>query len=115
MKSDWGEQFDASVGLAFSLKAFERYRSNGVLSAEVRAIPGVRGRCQVFLEIVEGKVVSCYFIDRAGTRYPAPKELFINLEYARSGINWTFHEAPALSASHEAARLNLRKEERAGS
>lgn len=115
VKDDWGEQFDASVGLAFSLKAFERYRSNGVLSAEVRVIPGVRGRCQVFLEIIEGKVVSCYFVDRTGTRYPAHKELFINLEQIKGTINWTFHEAPALSFSHEAGQVNPRREEDAGS
>lgn len=115
MKNDWEEQFDASVGLVFSLKAFERYRSNGALSAEVRAIPGVRGRCQAFLEIIEGKVVSCYFIDRTGTRYPASKEFFINLEYTKGAISWTFHEAPALSFSHESAQIEPRREEGAGS
>lgn len=94
MKNDWAEQFDASVGLAFSLRAFERYRTSGILSAEIRAVPGIRGQCQAFLELIEGKVVSCYLTDRTGKRHLIMKDLLIKLEQAKGPFSWTFREAP---------------------
>ncbi len=95
MKTDWGEQFDASVGLAFSLRAFEMYRTSGILSAEIRAVPGIRGQCQAFLELIEGKIVSCYLVDRTGKRYLDMKESLIKLDRMKGPFNWTFCEAPA--------------------
>lgn len=94
MKTDREEQFDASVGLDFSLRAFEQYRANGVLSASVRAIPGIRGQCQVFLELVEGKVVACYVKDRTGHNFPLAKEVLLNLEQRKGFLHWTFRKAP---------------------
>lgn len=95
MKNDWTEQFDASVGLTFSLRAFERYRTNGILMAEIRAVPGIRGSCQAFLELTEGKVVACYLIDSTGKRHPIMKDLLIKLEQAKGSFSWTFYEVPA--------------------
>jgi len=93
VKKDWPEQFDASgVGLAFSLKAFELYRTSGTLSAEVRAVPGISGRCQAYLELIEGKVVSCYLINRIGTRQPFMLESLIMLDEAKGPFNWTFRQ-----------------------
>jgi hypothetical protein len=92
VKNDRGEQFDASVGLAFSLRALERYRTSGMLSAGVRAVPGIRGQCQAFLELIEGKVVACYFADHTGKRYPAAKESLLQLEQTKGPLGWIFRE-----------------------
>jgi len=92
MKKEWDEQFDARVGLAFSLRAFEIYRTSGTFSAEVRGIPGIRGHCEAYLELIEGKIVSCYLIDRAGQRYNFVKESLIKLDEAKGPFNWTFRK-----------------------
>jgi hypothetical protein len=93
VKKDRDQEFDASVGLAFSLKAFETYQTSGTLSAEVRAIPGIRGQCLAYLELLEGKVVSCYLLDRAGDRHPFMKETLIKLDETKGPFTWTFREA----------------------
>lgn len=90
MSKDWDKQFDASVGLAFSLKAFEMYRKSGTLSAEIRSVPGIRGQCQAYLELIQGKVVSCYLIDRKGERHHATKEALTQLDEGKGPFNWIF-------------------------
>jgi hypothetical protein len=93
MKKEWDEQFDARVGLAFSLRAFETYRISGTFSAEVRGIHGIRGHCQAHLELIEGKIVSCYLVDRAGQRYNFVKDSLIKLDDAKGPFSWTFRKA----------------------
>jgi hypothetical protein len=88
----WDKEFDASVGLTFSLKAFEMYRKSGTLSAEIRSVPGVRGRCQAYLELIQGKVVACYLIDRQGERQQTPKERLMQLDEEKGPFNWVFRE-----------------------
>ena len=95
MKKDLPEQFDASVGLAFSLKAFETYRISGMFSAEVRAVPGISGRCQAYLELIEGKVISCYLMDRIGERHHFMLESLIKLDEAKGPFSWTFRQTNA--------------------
>lgn len=95
MKKDWPEQFDASVGLAFSLRAFELYRTSGIFSAEVRAVPGISRRCQACLELIEGKVVSCYVISRTGARHHLMLESLIKLDEVKGPFNWTFRTGNA--------------------
>jgi hypothetical protein len=92
MKKEWDEQFDARVGLAFSLKAFETYRTSGIFSAEVRGIRGIRGYCQAYLELIEGKIVSCYLVDRAGQRYNFVKDSLIKLDETKGPFSWTFRK-----------------------
>ena len=92
MKKDWLEEFDASVGLDFSLRAFEIYRTSGTFSAEVRAIPGMSGRYQAHLELIEGKVVACYLAGRAGERHPFMLESLIKLDETKGPFNWTFRQ-----------------------
>ena len=59
---------DASLGLAFSLELFKRYRQSGVLQAEVSRIPGIRGRCTACLTLAEGEISSIYLEDRQKAR-----------------------------------------------
>ncbi len=87
------QEFDASIGLAFSLRAFEKYRKSGILSAEVRGIPGMRGQSLAYLELVEGKIVSCYVIDRNGERLLPGKELLMRLDEERGPFKWVFRAA----------------------
>ena len=105
MNKDWDEQFDASVGLDFGLRALEIYPTSGTLSAEVYAVPGIRGHCQAYLELIEGKIVSCYVIDRTGKRHPCMKDALIKLDDARGPFSWTFRKT---STSTSAAPLRER-------
>jgi|SRR5579885_582918 hypothetical protein len=90
VSKDWNSQIDLSVGLAFSLKAFEMYRKSGVLMAEVRSVPFVRGACQAYLELVQGKVVQCYLIDRKGERYRTTQDMLVQLDEAKGPFAWMF-------------------------
>lgn len=101
MDKDRDSQFDVSAGLAFGLKAFEMYRKSGILTAEIRSVPFVRGRCQAYLEIAQGKVVTCYLIDREGERHSVARETLVQLDEAKGPFGWVFHASadPALTAS----------------
>jgi hypothetical protein len=99
VKKDWEEQIDTSVGLAFSLRAFETYRTSGTFSAEVRAVPGIRGQCQAYLELIEGKIMSCYLIDRTGQRHNFAKESLIKLDEAKGPFSWTFRKTTPLTST----------------
>jgi len=101
VSKDWNSQIDLSVGLAFSLKAFEMYRKSGILMAEVRSVPFVRGACQAYLELVQGKVVQCYLVDRKGERYRTTRDMLIQLDEAKGPFSWTFQAKadPVVAAS----------------
>lgn len=86
--------FDASIGLAFSLVAFEKYRKNGVLSAELHNVPGVRGRCKGFLHLIEGKVVSCYIEDKNGQQHPIQASLLVQVDNERGPFAWALSAPP---------------------
>jgi hypothetical protein len=88
---DSGEAFDASVGLAFSLKVFETYRKSGVFSAEIRALPGFRGKSTAHVELTQGKVVACYVVDRAGERSPIRLHILLQLDEEKGPFGWVFH------------------------
>lgn len=104
MTADLGEAFDASVGLAFSLKAFETYRKSGVLSAEIRSIPGMRGKCKVYLELAQGKVTSCYLIDRTSERHSASLQMLLQLDAEKGPFGWFFHATPPPPVPHPLTR-----------
>jgi len=95
VNTGWDKEFDASVGLAFSLKAFETYRKSGMLTAEIRSVPGIRGRCQAYMELVQGKVVACYLIDRQSERHNALKEHLMQWDEERGPFGWVFRENAA--------------------
>jgi hypothetical protein len=91
--------FDASIGLAFSLMTFERYRKNGLLQAELDHVPGIRGKCKGYLQIVEGKVTSCFIEDKSGRRYQTEKNMLIRLDNERGPFEWTLQPLPAPPSS----------------
>ncbi len=93
------DRFDASAGLAFSLALFERYRKNGLLQAELHHVPNVSGRCQGYLQLVEGKVTSCYVEDKNGQRHQIDKDMFIDVDAKRGPFEWTLQPLPTPPSS----------------
>lgn len=81
---------DASLGLAFSLELFKRYRQSGVLQAEVSRIPGIRGRCTACLTLAEGEISSIYLEDRQKQRYSSDKDTLCRLDKERGPFEWRF-------------------------
>lgn len=106
------EHFDASIGLAFSLTAFERYRKNGLLQAELHHVPGIRGRCQGVLQLVEGKVISCYIEDKDGHRHSTQTSILVQLDNERGPFDWTLTSLPAPTPSTPQATFPPRSEAR---
>jgi hypothetical protein len=64
-KELWNEPLDMSVGLEFSLPMLERYQRNGLLQAEIRHVPGIKGPCLASIQLVQGKITSC-FVEKNG-------------------------------------------------
>ena len=93
------EHFDASIGLAFSLTAFEKYRKNGLLQAELHHVPGIRGRCKGYLELIEGKVASCYIEDKDGHHHSIQVSILIQLDNEIGPFDWALTPLPAPSSS----------------
>lgn len=99
--------FDASLGLAFSLSVFERYRKNGLLQAELYHVPGVRGRCMGYIQLVEGKVTSCYVETRSGERQPTALSTLTTVDIERGPFEWKLIPLPAPpSPTPPTARFN---------
>ncbi|GLV57140.1 hypothetical protein KDH_39780 [Dictyobacter sp. S3.2.2.5] len=95
------DYIDASLGLAFSLGVFERYRRNGLLQAnDLRHVPGIRGRCTGYLQLVEGKVTACYVQEQNGKRHPITIDVLIRLDGERGPFQWVLHPLPAPPTSH---------------
>lgn len=90
------ELLDASIGLAFSLAAFERYQKTGILQAELHHVPGIHGRCQGYLQVTQGKVVSCHIEDKNGQRHTTQLRILLQLDEERGPFSWVFAEAPPL-------------------
>lgn len=88
-------RFDASTGLAFSLSLFERYRKNGLLQAELHHVPHIPGHCQGYLQLVEGKVTSCYVEDKDGRRHLVSKQTLIDVDEKRGPFDWNLQPLPA--------------------
>lgn len=91
--------FDASIGLAFSLSAFEMYRKNGLLQAELHHVPGIRGRCTGYLQLIEGKVVSCYIEDKDGHKHLTQLNRLIQLDNERGPFDWMLTLPPSPAAT----------------
>jgi hypothetical protein len=88
-------RFDASIGLAFSLVLFEKYRKNGLLHAELHHVPHIPGHCWGYLQLVEGKVTSCYVEDRNGQRHMVSKQVLIDVDEKRGPFDWSLQPLPA--------------------
>lgn len=82
------EPLDASIGLAFSLSLFERYRKSGILHAELHHVPGIRGTCTACLELVEGKLTACFVKDHRGLNRPIEKAVLIRMDNERGPFEW---------------------------
>jgi hypothetical protein len=88
-------RFDASTGLAFSLVLFEKYRKNGLLHAELHHVPHIPGYCRGYLQLVEGKVTSCYVEEENGQRHLVSKQTLIDVDEKRGPFDWSLQPLPA--------------------
>lgn len=88
---------DASLGLAFSLELFKRYRKGGMLQAELPRMPGVRGSCQAFLHLVDGEIISVYVEDKQMQRYSSDKETLCRLDREKGPFEWILISQPVAS------------------
>lgn len=87
------DPLDVGVGLAFSLSILERYQRNGLLQAELHHVPGVKGRCMGYLQLVQGKVTSCS-VEKNGQRQLIGKDLLIRVDDERGPFEWKLTPLP---------------------
>ena len=92
------DRIDVSLGLAFGLKVFKRYRQNGVLQAELPRGPGIRGRCKAFIYLVDGEVSSTYLEAKQGDRYSTDQETLCRLDREKGPFEWIL--IPQTATSH---------------
>lgn len=93
---------DASVGLTFSLRLFQRYKRSGILQAEIRHMPGIQGACTAYIQLTTGSVTSCYLQNRKGQRFATTVEDLCRVDQERGPFAWAFHQQPAQSQSQPA-------------
>ncbi|HTK06350.1 MAG TPA: hypothetical protein VL485_04210 [Ktedonobacteraceae bacterium] len=87
------DPLDVGVGLEFSLRILERYQKNGLLQAELRHVPGIRGNCRGYLQLVKGKVTSCS-IEKNGQRQLIGKDVLIRVDNERGPFEWKLTPLP---------------------
>lgn len=98
---------DASLGLAFSLELFKRYRKSGVLQAEVSRVPGIHGRCTAYLTLVDGEIASIYLEDQQKQRYSSDKDTLCRLDREKGPFEWRlFPLDPDSSHSRSASKTS---------
>jgi hypothetical protein len=90
-------EIDASLGLAFSLELFKRYKRSGVLYAKVQRVLGLRGEGTAYLQLVNGVIISSYLEDLNGRRYPASENDLIRIDRDKGPFAWCLKVAPAKS------------------
>lgn len=83
--------FDASIGLAFSLELFKHYQRTGVVQAELPRVPGIRGHCKAFLQLIDGEVISVYLEDKRGNRYSSDAATLCRLDEEKGPFEWQLH------------------------
>lgn len=105
------EHFDASAGLMFSVRLFEKYRKNGLLQAKLHHVPGISGHCQGYVLFVEGMVTSCYVEDTNNRQYLISKQTLIDVDEKRGPFDWRLQPLPVpLSPVPPKSFLSKRKE-----
>jgi hypothetical protein len=101
------ENIDASLGLAFSLALFERYRKNGLLHAELQHVAGIRGRCNGFLHLIEGIVVTCYIEDKHDRRHSVSKDFLVRVDKEHGPFEWILAASPIPLSIHQRTTMPL--------
>lgn len=92
---------DASVGLTFSLKLFQRYKRSGTLQAEIRHVPGIQGMCTAYVQLTAGSVTACYLENKQKQRVPFAIDELCRIDAERGPFEWTF-QPQASSRAHAA-------------
>ena len=87
------DPLDVGVGLAFSLSILERFQRNGLLQAELNHVPGIKGRCMGYLQLSQGKVVSCS-IEKNGQHQLIGKDVLVRIDNERGPFEWKLTPLP---------------------
>jgi hypothetical protein len=87
------DPLDLGMGLAFSLSILERYQKNGLLQAELHHVPGIKGRCMGYIQLVKGKVASCS-IEKNGQHQLIGKDILIRVDNERGPFEWKLTALP---------------------
>lgn len=91
---------DASVGLTFSLKLFQRYKRSGTLQAEIRHVPGIQGMCTAYVQLTAGSVAACYLENKQKQRVPFAIDELCRIDAERGPFEWTFQPQASSSRAH---------------
>lgn len=95
---------DASVGLTFSLRLFQRYQRNGILQAEIRHVSGMQGPCTAYIHLTTGSVTACYVENKQGQRLSFSIEELCRIDLEKGPFAWVFHQqSSSPSQSQKAA------------
>jgi hypothetical protein len=79
---------DASIGLQFSLELLKNYQENALMQAWVSRLPGISGKCEVAITIVQGTVTSCLAKDQKGQMYTVDIHMLLKLDKDRGPFEW---------------------------
>ena len=82
------DYMDASIGLQFSLELLKRYRESGLLQAQISGLPGISGKGNVEITILQGDVTSCLARDQQGRPFRVDLEVLLRLEKVRGPFGW---------------------------
>jgi hypothetical protein len=82
------DSIDASVGLRFSLELLKKYQESGLLQAVVSRLPGVSGKCEVSITIMQGTVTSCLAKDQKGHIYTVDINVLLKIDKDRGPFEW---------------------------
>ena len=95
------ESIDFSIGFASSLELLNTYRQDGMLYADIQRIPGIRGRCRAWIQLAQGKVVSCFLEESDGQKHLIDTHTLSRLDAEKGPFAWTLLSFPAPAPSVE--------------
>jgi hypothetical protein len=106
------DSIDASIiGLQATLQLLQQYYQSGTLEADVSAAFRKGSRYTAHIEIVEGKVVSCYIQDKVA-QYPSKTEALLALDADEGPFTWRFHPRQQKPPSDTSTSVAVRSQSR---
>lgn len=81
---------DVSIGLSPTLQLLARYHQSGVLRAKMPYLPGMPGKGMSVIEVIGGKIVSCFIQNEKGYRRSLLPEILARFDTSRGPFEWRF-------------------------
>ncbi len=85
------DSIDVSIGLGPTLQLLARYHQSGVLQAKMSHLPILRGRGVGVIEVIGGKMISCFVRNEKGEQYSLPSDILRHFDESRGPFEWRFH------------------------